>query len=599
MSKDLEMSVLSLDSYNRGYNSKIYGVSTAFSGFSLLQRSDLTDLDSISYGFMAASYASSTYGTIISFRGTDQIIGAGGDLVNGWLTGGGLSSYGQTIFAERFYNTVTGRNPFSDDGPTQVTFTGHSLGGGLAGFMSGITGGEAITFDMMPGYLAASNALSNEIYRRDAIGDTTPIRSITDNNMHGYYVDGEVLMYLRNLVPNTDSTHLQSLPQNNIFLDPLSIHSQALHVLLMFGRESYQRSNWDAAEQATLSHLFDDDIGYSFGLREGAEGIGEATGYASSGYQMATMLAYSVLPGSPFGSAGARALFNDMSDLGVAREANSGWIWLSNNASEIGRIIMTFAGKLAAGKESGSDVSDGIIDLLGGSAIAIDATAASWNHGAQINGSYATRPGISNLLGDAYTSRQGIENELSAMHSGLPDVERYVFVKQGSIFQNTNSGFVTTIVATGNQTTILGSDDHEIILSGFLSDRSEGGGGNDLIYSGSGNDYLDGGAGDDRLFGESDDDHFSGSSGNDIVDGGSGTDTLSLDGLTSVRTEDGKIIHQTGSLTVRSIEIVNGSDAADSFTNQISGLTRINGGLGNDYFVVGIASDLHWRCRQR
>src|SRR5438309_875310 len=82
-----------------------------------------------SAGFFAQSYNVADGTTIISYRGTDQIFtadGVGGDLVNGWVTGGGAYSSSQAQLAAQFYQQVNGD---SASGNPNISLTGHSLGG--------------------------------------------------------------------------------------------------------------------------------------------------------------------------------------------------------------------------------------------------------------------------------------------------------------------------------------------------------------------------------------------------------------------------------------------------------------------------------------
>ncbi len=151
MNTDLFRAVLALDSYNRGYgdglglkfvaketeigNARIYTDSTIEFG----QGKDS------SIGFYGIAYEmldGSGRGTgekIISYRGTDRIFSwpwsdSGSDMWNAYTGAiGGLPSIDnsdQSGMAISFYKSVIGNeNPYWGN----VSFTGHSLGGGLAG----------------------------------------------------------------------------------------------------------------------------------------------------------------------------------------------------------------------------------------------------------------------------------------------------------------------------------------------------------------------------------------------------------------------------------------------------------------------------------
>ncbi len=153
--------ILAMDSYNRGYNPKITeGLGGENSQIGNVIITDESNTDESSQEFQANFYAvayrdNSTGEKIISYRGTDNILD---DMITGWTTGLGAYNYlgPQARFAAQFYDAVIGEantSPYS----ANVSFTGHSLGGGLAGLMASLYGKEAIIFNNMPFELAAAN----------------------------------------------------------------------------------------------------------------------------------------------------------------------------------------------------------------------------------------------------------------------------------------------------------------------------------------------------------------------------------------------------------------------------------------------------------
>ena len=150
---DLIYAILTMDSYNRGYGSGITGLndtgsSAKIGNYSIRATTGAERSGWFDAGFYAIAYKKGSE-TIIAYRGTDNkgfsdsdTIG-GSDPNNGYgiafgLTGNGPVTYGtqQGKLAAAFYRAVTG----NQDGATSgnVTVTGHSLGGGLAGYI-GIT----------------------------------------------------------------------------------------------------------------------------------------------------------------------------------------------------------------------------------------------------------------------------------------------------------------------------------------------------------------------------------------------------------------------------------------------------------------------------
>jgi hypothetical protein len=157
---------------------------------------------------------------------------------------------------------------------------------------------------------------------------------------------------------------------------------------------------------------------------------------------------------------------------------------------------------------------------------------------------------------------------------------------------------------------IFGGDGDDLIFGGPGDDVIFGGAGNDRIYGGAGNDRIHGGDGDDILFGEDGDDWIDGGAGDDIIFGGPGNDTL-IDGagrdhvfggdgndtfLVSVDGDDDFFDGGSGwnildlSATTAGVVVdtttghASGSEIGqDSFIN----MSQINGGTGDDYFILG------------
>ena len=167
ISNELFLAILSMDAYNRGYlaamGTKDSGIGGTSIGNATIGNSSSVLGTEISQNasFFAQSYTLDGK-TIISYRGTDNARGdasslfTNGDAWNGFPTGAGLQS-NQAMLAIDFYKSVLGS---SDPQSANVVLTGHSLGGGLAGYVAALYGKTAIVFDQMPFTVAASNAYS-------------------------------------------------------------------------------------------------------------------------------------------------------------------------------------------------------------------------------------------------------------------------------------------------------------------------------------------------------------------------------------------------------------------------------------------------------
>ena len=75
ISKDLFLAILSLDSYNRGYGEGIKGLGglgSKIGNATVTDESDIADgSEGVNAGFYAVAY-DTEYGTVISYRGTDN-----------------------------------------------------------------------------------------------------------------------------------------------------------------------------------------------------------------------------------------------------------------------------------------------------------------------------------------------------------------------------------------------------------------------------------------------------------------------------------------------------------------------------------------------
>jgi hypothetical protein len=96
MNKHVFLSILAMDSYNRGYNQGVFSVPDA-SGIGtatvLAQSSILANSNEVAQGFYAIAYKWNG-STILSYRGTDPSDGANAvkDIINGWSSFSGLGT---------------------------------------------------------------------------------------------------------------------------------------------------------------------------------------------------------------------------------------------------------------------------------------------------------------------------------------------------------------------------------------------------------------------------------------------------------------------------------------------------------------------------
>ncbi|MEZ5815416.1 MAG: hypothetical protein R3E13_11965 [Alphaproteobacteria bacterium] len=168
---ELMNAILAMDAYNRGYDASIE-LPSAIDGSVSIGKATIIDAKgdtaAQAIGFYALAYDYDGQ-TIISYRGTDYpkegqktSLGVPNDMFHGWSLGGGFVSSEQSLMAIDFYRSIAeqfllpGSNNIYLD--ADIALTGHSLGGGLAGFVGALYNQEAVVFDSMTFELAAKNA---------------------------------------------------------------------------------------------------------------------------------------------------------------------------------------------------------------------------------------------------------------------------------------------------------------------------------------------------------------------------------------------------------------------------------------------------------
>ena len=175
LTPELMNAILSMDAYNRGYDPGVRfhadgdSVNKVLGDATIIRQSDVEFGDP---GFDANFYAlayNRNGTTIISYRGTDDPAGTitssffDGDIWNGWTIGAGNDDAQQAELAIRFYQDVVDQvqPTLTDYTNNGVVLTGHSLGGGLAGYIGGLYANEADIFDNMTFERAANNTYTS------------------------------------------------------------------------------------------------------------------------------------------------------------------------------------------------------------------------------------------------------------------------------------------------------------------------------------------------------------------------------------------------------------------------------------------------------
>ena len=454
ISPDLFFAIVSLDSYNRGYDPGVVGLGGLLSEIGdvvlLTDSETLPETSGVgeAASFYAAAYQDSSGNIVISYRGTDDPLS---DAFTGWVTGAGYLS-AQARLAAEFYYQVQQANP-----EATITLTGHSLGGGLAGLMARLTGSTAYIFDNMPFELSAENAheiatrtdaelvdastfglagFSQAEYDRlyaerqeviDVFFNGTVTSNLFNNPINAWQLPGEVLQdvrYSSGQITNVNDVGISSYLENRAavvgsFLGAfpdISLHWVDPLIAKMF-------SDGLAADKAA-SNAWEPHLLAEWYQAYYSDDLAERVGFGADFKQMQKAISYSALEtGLVFGNTGMRAMFNDLVPFGVVagngaslESVAAGQFDDTEKAQELRQALVNalvqLAGLMAnrrveSGNSSQVQALDGILRFSSGGtltqhdallteatdadAMYLDLSTARWSIGAQ-PATWSTRP---------------------------------------------------------------------------------------------------------------------------------------------------------------------------------------------------------------
>ncbi|MGD0643259.1 MAG: hypothetical protein ABSC22_21170, partial [Roseiarcus sp.] len=447
---------------------------------------------------------------------------------NGYGVGAGVPGGPDATRAVDFYQAVANDvdpSAYNNYQSANIVLTGHSLGGGLAGYVGAIYGQQGVLFDSMPFAAAAQSAYidsigivedegqtyTDTILRSEIYGDVAPYPN-NASGLAGYYVTGNPLGFGNAIDPHGQAT-------------AINLHSSALLVALLWARDN-GKSDWWSIGTPLLNALFGNQ----------ATRITAALGLGTDKSVLLAEIAYSALsqvpPGGalPFGSTALSSLFSDADTLGnlVSNGQLTGLMAIGGANSTVdnalAEIAVQYAGDQAwtAGQNGGSDgqANGSGAFSVSDSALSINLNPPNWVSTFKAEPASSTTPniiGLGDLVNSLFTS---IADPLDLSDPVRAWIQNIV---------NGNAAFTTRLDEITLVEASLGAGGDSGDISGKSATKAnDGNAGGALLIGQSGQGSIEGSAqGNDIII---DGKTVTTGSGNDIIVAGSGQVQLNLNG---------------------------------------------------------------------
>ncbi|HYP67295.1 MAG TPA: hypothetical protein VEP67_03470, partial [Thiobacillaceae bacterium] len=463
-------------------------------------------------GFEAITFTNGTE-IVISLSGTDFT-----DFTGDWTEANLPLAFGfssdQLREAALYYVQVKEANRTEANPNPTISFTGHSLGGGLAALMGVFFDEKAVTFDQAPFANAATLSIREDLidylngqgYTDTELTDLVP-ELVSFNpynpspgreaNVTGYYVEGEALAVVQ---ANSSFEILGTqtmLAQTSIDVSSINLHSQAL-LTAFLENDAFRAIGFKLPE--FLKMVFDDAL--------------YARNTTADNTKFVNLLEHLIRhQAGVTGSFAADAML-DRFTADLQKVAQDGGFTLTN--TRITNTLVAFA-----------------MQFYYESAKATDAGKALFSTDGLTGGIRFDRTDVAGSLGDAKGWQLYFQNYLA---EGLTLEEHRIVLK---LLPAATDWFVQAGAISMSAT----AEDHEAFMLGGIGD-----------------DWMLGGSQADLLIGNAGDDHLGGGAGGDTLIGGAGFDTYivnSGDGFDTVLDSDGQ-----GVIKIANIE-AKGSATAD------------------------------------
>ncbi len=562
INQTLFYAILSLDSYNRGYDEGIVLATspntTKIGNAIIIKQSDIDPgSEGASAGFYALAYQTkdsqgNIIDTTISYRGTDQntslpfyTLDSGSDAFNGYGVSLNYPNSPQAVMAFDFYNDLVKDiygEEWIDPRVANIDLTGHSLGAGLAGLVGAMYAQNGFLFDNMSFEGAANrvmqDATDGQWFRDVVYGESTSmwgptISSSPSSALQTYSVFGEFLGLINRNFQTTPET-VYNLGHQSYLVDDVTLsdlppipaifarHSQATLVIRQFAEYgsptgSALPTNWEDAAYHFWPLLYDSDFAGQIGISDNTGVAGRSQTNGDYAGILRSILAYSaieheesgglVTSQSVFGDTGIRAFYNDAHGLGQALSNAWSNSHIDELATEVSKVFINFAGLLALHKIKQTDWSnpyvatDGVL-TYSPQALSINFDNDLWT---LAGGGAIPDPVGQTALIDKFLNDTGEATLLreAMVEVGWGDNSADIFSK---MYIGLSGGEFTIPNIPGGSTEsslVIGID--TVLYVGGI-DVLGGSVDNDLIYASGGADILKGSQGSDILHGGDGDD---------------------------------------------------------------------------------------------
>ena len=500
-------------------------------GWKLVPNYDISLSGGIGNGFSARVFKNILSGeVVISYAGTEfgaTVTGGISDFFNGNIPLA-LGMYGeQALYATKLYQRVKADPSLSDN----ISFTGHSLGGGLASLMAVWFNRPATVFaaapfqasaDKMQDVLLASLAKPALYYVRGALKQEgvaldpaldgyNPEKDFTirESNVSAFAIKGELLE--ANLGRLFKWIERSSTPLFNgaaSMLDENNKHSIDLHAAALLVPDIQNQ----AADLSGFLNLLMDENLYGGGATGNKQII--ITRLLRNEVGLNDEITGDVVIKPNYMLSHFSADLKKLTVAGLSKKAQDALIaqaieWYYWQQDYSGTEFMTNGGRIlqyATAQESG----------FAGAQNKADVFAKAWLDEVKRDASYGLSPVAQSAINTNW-QQWNVASSAGGSASAMDTDKRQILIG--------NSG--TDTFTGGNEADLLlGGGGADVLTGAGGNDQLIGGSGSDTLYGGEGVDTLEGGADSDQLFGGDDNDKLYGGDHSDTLHGGNNDDHL-------------------------------------------------------------------------